>query len=391
MSKIIALRPHQLVPRSTTTHMHELVRNFVSLYDGCTEVAGEFLAWVFLVLLGHILGRQVHFLYPTEQYLNLFVLLLGKTGFLKKDTAIRLVTHFMGPVGTIHSLDNISSPEGLITQLAKQNSLLLSISEFSSLVMTAQRRHGNALVPALCKLFDAPPRYSLPTRNDPLVAEAPYLSLIAATTPERAQQELTLSHLDSGFLNRIAPIVSSEQRVVACPSLPAEPDIEDLRKLLVGRIRCVEGGATLTFSRRSEDAFRFYYEDLKARQFAMTDELAQAVARVDLHCRKLAGLFSVLSGETTVSETNMSLAIRIAVSLEETYRDLVEEIGASALYKIQMRIQKAIQTSGPIVRRELQQRIGGKNCNAVQFNMVLDALIKAGAIKKDNGKLKWVP
>lgn len=221
--------------------------------------------WVAVGVISSVLRRQVFFdmgyyyIYP-----NSYIILVSPPGRCKKSTAMRIGRRMMDGVPDIkYSTDSVTR-ERLIQDMSQSNKNGQSaMTAFSSEFATMLTSSGMDMVVFLTDIFDSPIEWSHSTKmGGTQKIKAPWLQVIAGTTPDWISRAMPLDTVGIGLTSRTIFVYADTPRV-----RPARPKLsqaqKDLRDLLVRDLNHI---ATLSGEYKfSEDADKFFDEWFQAR------------------------------------------------------------------------------------------------------------------------------
>jgi hypothetical protein len=358
-----------------------------------TEAPDAYHLGAALVSAGLVLGRSCYTVQGRRVYPNVYALLMGPSG-IKKDTAMERGELVLAPPSLrtpeYIRLPNISSAEGLIEQMKGGQPVLVTISEMSTLLKQAKREGTSNIIPWLTSLYDCPPEARLPTRKDPITAKAPYLCVLAASTPDWFDADVTDDLIRGGFLGRFLFFTGDPK-----PALPRPPEpnplallalrtrlyevADGLRKM--GRQGGDESGVAIPLS---DDAGRWFdaWYPRHARP-GDTDDLATLFRRVPMFVQKIAMLYAVLDGQVEITAADLELALEV-VKLSQAYvRGRYARWGASEDARLGTRMLEYIHANDcKITRRQIRMRFGGRVKTGV-FEAVIRNLIVYELLAQD--------
>lgn len=278
----------------------------------------------FVTVAGVYLGRRAMSKIGTvEHFPLLHTILVGPSGQSRKDTAISAATSFfeqaaLGPGGRHYdmpyeTLTHLSTAEGLLQFMSETNPrTLIYSSEFDEILKNARREVSSTLMSFITRLWNCPPRAHLPTRKDPLVVEAPFLALLAATTPEALARYVDRNNIEQGMANRTLFIYGEGKGII-----PHPPDINDeARKELWRDITFAVDRACGSFRRftMTPGATALdgsWYIGVRTREYPSAVERTLS-ERLQANARRVALVLSAVNGETAISEGAMQAGIALA-------------------------------------------------------------------------------
>jgi hypothetical protein len=142
---------------------------------------------------GALIGRGTSVRWFGEEVFgNLYTVLIGRTGRSRKDTAIKraLLTMQHQDGRELKRMPftvqrDVSSAEGLIQVLKNHPNTLIYLSEMTNLLKNARRKGTSTILDRMLEAWDTPDVLENLNKTSPIVADRPYLSVIAATQPTR--------------------------------------------------------------------------------------------------------------------------------------------------------------------------------------------------------------
>src|SRR5262245_46214767 len=179
----------------------------------------------FLALAGNAMGRTAYYLVEDDRHhTNLFAVLVGESSKARKGTSLGRVRAIMKIADQGWSDDRLkgglSSGEGLINEVRDQRKewnrkegreeivdpgisdkrLMIVEPEFAGALAVAER-HGNTISTLIRRAWDGDKLQSM-TKNSPLCATDPHISLIGHITEDELRARLTRTDMANGFANR---------------------------------------------------------------------------------------------------------------------------------------------------------------------------------------------
>jgi len=160
---------------------------------------------------------------------NLWILMLGVSSFSRKTTAIRPVRRFAN-AGTLNQLPDTFTPESLIEDLANNQKAYHLKDECAQILNGMNKKtYMSDLRDLFCSLYDGDPftrklKSKIGTQTI-FKADAPYLSMQWATTPDNFYKSTTILDSTSGFLLRFMPVFPQYRKGVMGIEM-GNPDIE---------------------------------------------------------------------------------------------------------------------------------------------------------------------
>jgi hypothetical protein len=198
-----------------------------------TEACDAYHLGTALVYAGLLAGRRVSTHLGRTLFPNLFLTLVGETGKSRKDTALARGASFFAATpaapeqfvaAPFSTLRGVTSGEGLIDHLSENPTTLLYLSELSTMVRRARRQGTLTLMPTLIELWDCNSRIDLSRAGKDGLrgVDRPFLSLLAATTPQTLADDMTGADIESGFANRVLWVFGVSTEALDDPPRPDE-------------------------------------------------------------------------------------------------------------------------------------------------------------------------
>lgn len=352
-----------------------------------TEAAEEFLWAVFLLVVGLLLGRNVHFEMPSRHYPNFYALLIGLTGDARKSTAMRFGRELLRKLGDCAEvLTGLVSIEALYDRLEKQPGTvaLIDSDEFRSLmaVATARRATSNML-PHLNSLFDCPANASIDRHGDASTHVVdPFVSLITATPKEYVEDLITGLEASGGTLNRFIIIEGRRQRPKPFVKNPSDAQWQRLTDPLAAiRDYWAAKPSRLDFDAEAAQLWEEFYVAWSAEREKRTPLAQNLTARTFVHVYKIALVYAALALEKTITAPTLATAISIGEWLEGNALRAFSTVGISPITKASDLVLGKIKSLGRVPRRELQQWCGSRKIDAKLFGEVIKLGIENGHIR----------
>ncbi len=369
---------------------HGWFKAYLDLVEPTTEAPDAFHLGAALTLAGAMIGRRVRTEYASDPlYANLYTVLIGPSGSSRKDTAIkRALTIPQLQLGAdfvqtpFHVVTDVASAEGLVTILKDNPNTLLYVTELSTLKRNASRKATQTILPRLIEAWDTPAVLQNLTKNQPIQAVRPYLSVVAATQPGTLALEMTEEDIHSGFGNRWLYVVGAGK-----PARPTPPplDKEAAWKLygeLAGAIRRYGEGKVLPVDPGTQERWDAWYVNQQGESGRNEDEDAMRVRHATL-IRKIALIYAVADGAAAISDDHLAAAIALVDWMWTHVRALLKEWGVGVDVQIEERIKAALRKHEAMPRRLLQMRTAGRRWSARDFAAVFRAMQENGTLAVD--------
>lgn len=290
-----------------------------------------------LQALSMAVGRAASISYGRETYCNLYSVIVGPPGSLRKSTTVsRARTVIREAFGTnfvciarsaasgpglleLFTEEELSGNRTILSPIPGQR-VLLDEPEFTALLKKTRRKGTADLAEVLIDLYDGDD-ISPRTRVRPIRVEQPFFGIISTTTPENLDANLTGLDIECGLLPRFCLFYGVERPPMA---YPAAPDLGTLRSLADG-LRQIQRHAEQVGSlgmRRLEGDSRglwtMIYETLSQRTRSTSGSVRAMLERISVHVIKLALLYALQAGHVEIEVEDLQRAALVGTYLAET-------------------------------------------------------------------------
>jgi hypothetical protein len=305
-----------------------IVGDIVDAFAPHTEAHPIAIATQFIVAFGNAVGRgPCFYVGETRHGVNEFAVIVGRSARARKgdslNIALRPLKDADGGWAT-RVMSGLSSGEGLISTLAIDPSdgrLLVIETEFASPLKHGTRQ-GNILSNVLRDAWDSRDTLQTLTRNSPLRADHPHISIIAHCTPEDLTTYLSDVDAANGFGNRFLFVLVDRAQLLASPSKASNDVIRRLAD---------EVGNTLQFARRigqlqrdpdGESYWQKLYPWLSEDKPGLVGKLT---ARSEAHVVRLSALYALLARRREITTDDIHAARRLWEFSERSVRAIFGE------------------------------------------------------------------
>lgn len=314
-------------PQINESAFYGLAGKICNAIDPHTESDKAALLVQLLTAFGNVIGRSGYFLAESKRHHgNLFVLIVGKSSKARKGSGFSQITNLFSGIREdwfkYRIQRGLSSGEGLIAKV-KDNSetdlpndpfsastdkrLFVFESEFGS-VLKMFSRDGNTLSQILRSCWDGEDLQTM-TRNEPLIAKDPHISLAGHITMDELGHLLSANEIANGFANRLIFVFSQRSKSLPQSGSVPEEDLKimqtELEQSVAFALTCQE----IPFSLSASALWADLYEKLNAEgPERIVDKLS---ARATPQIRRLALLLAMVNRESQISENCLRAALEI--------------------------------------------------------------------------------
>lgn len=365
-------------------------------YTRETESSDQFHYWTAISVLGAITKRQVWLDFDYFKiFPNHYIILVGPPA-ARKSIATRIGVDIADSVGIRRFSDKITGA-ALIRDLSESTEKKVQTNEvelYSPMLIYASElgvflgpdAYGSGVIADLTDLYDCPAKWEKKTiARDSETIIAPYISLLAATTPQTLKDCLPPGAVGQGFTSRIIFVWASQRRKrVPIPSWGSEHTM--LQGNLVNDLKHIMTlHGSFTFSPAGLQVYKEYYMGHPEPEEAFEDERLRAyAARKDVHMLKLAMCLSLADkDELILTEREISGAIESFNWLDQGLPAVFASQGRSASSEDVIRVYRQIEsatkrigwiTHGDLVKRNYNQ------LSSTELEVVIKTLQDAGAV-----------
>lgn len=370
-----------------------------------TEAADAFHLGAMLTVVGAMIGRTIGMQQGSDViYPNLFTILVGASGWSRKDTAIdRAMDHIRRmPKGllSVETIEpffaettDITSAEGLLKELkeAKNHRLLARISEITSVFVNMERPGTKNLGDRLIRLWDNPAVTQVARSNDATKIENPSFSMIAATQPGRLATAMTHEHVISGLANRGLWIAGSRKCVMYKPPAVNINASWALYTDLVDAVNSYKGKALLPIDPGVDALCEPWYRKITADDGSVSEESESMRSRHQTLANKIALIYAVSDQSDAIYAEHMEPAIAFVEWMWSNLQILMKTWGISNFNHIQQRIESVLREKGSMNKRELSRQCSNRRWNIAEYNAVLAALQRSDRVFIDPQGIVSIP
>jgi len=391
-----------------------------------------------LTCIGALLGRSVMVHYAEELYPNFYAVLEGPTGISRKSSATRKAVMTIRDVdptlivrrglSTIEGMINLlKAPteeeiqeytdkltafnKGLLTSEPEKPTpifehegrrLLIQLDEFTQLLKKARQESSSTLIYGLTSAYDMPETLDNPTKENPMSAHKPCVSVIGLTTKAWLEHALNYEDLLGGFVNRFIFFAGEPKDPIPFPPKPDKKlwegimaFLQTVRYLHHHHSEKQRSSHEFTLTDEAMDVWDKYYRDWHKRQRESSNDMMTALyQRLPNHAMKTALVYAVLEyddGADKITGEQIRASIDFANYAEEVYTYLFRGFGFSQRSRIEATIEDKLREKA-MTRRDLSRFISSA-ISSHDLTNAIDDMIRIGKVseiqrqeKATNGK-----
>lgn len=331
-----------------------LLPNWIQAYLAYTaesESPEEYHKWTAISVIAGALRRRVFFdmgyfiLYP-----NNYIVLVGPPGRCKKSTAMRIGRGMLTEIAGIKFTTDSVTRERLIQDLTQafsdgHSSMTAYSSEFATLLTSS----GMDMVSFLTDIYDAPTLWQHSSKSGGTnTIKAPYLNMIAATTPDWIAKAMPMDTVGIGLTSRIVFVYQDTPRVK--PPFPKLSDQQiQLKTLLVHDLNqmATMGGQFMLSPEGKQFYTDWYLSRLEIPNPTGDSRLNGYFERKPMHVLKLAMVIAAsLTNDMVLDTLSIEVALGLLEQVEEKMPKVFANVGKNPLSADIDEIEAAIVAGG---------------------------------------------
>lgn len=307
---------------------HGLAGMFVHSVEKDTEACPEVLLVSFLAAFGSAVGRGPFFRIEDDEHgVNLFVAIVGKSAKGRKGTSWRRVRKVFAAADPKWAADRVvsglRSGEALIDAVRDQrvklngkgepelldegvaDKRLLVLEEELASVLRLMQREGSTISPVVRQAWDRADLRNL-SKGSPARATGASISILGHITQAELRRSLDRTELANGFANRFLFCAAYRARKLADGGAPI--DATRWGELIAEALRKAQQVGEVVRDAQARALWHQIYEDLSADRPGL---LGEVTSRAEAQVTRLALLFALIDGVSTIAEAHLRAALEI--------------------------------------------------------------------------------
>lgn len=382
-------------PTLESAALHGLAGDVVRAIDPHTEGDPVAILGNFLVMFGSAIGRSPHVrVGATRHGVNEFIVHVGETSRARKGTAHHEVFRLFAiadPAWCTRVLGGLSSGEGLIhavrdasyklnrdgnevlADAGVDDKRMLAVEpEFASVLRVASR-DGSTLSELLRRGWDGDTLRTL-TKNSPLVATAPHISLSGHITKTELLRELTETSQANGWANRHLFLCVRRSKLLPHGGALADAEVSHLARRVSLALSEARKRSELHRDAETNEMWEAVYPALTAERPGM---LGAITARAEAHVLRLSLMYALLDGAAQIQRPHLEAALAVWQYCEDSARFV---FGDSTGDPVADQILHALRQNGKLTQTQISE-LFGKNQKAGRLQQALATLLNAGLVR----------
>lgn len=379
-------------------HFPDWLSAFVE-YAGYGEAPPKMYFWAGVSAIAGALRRKVWIDQRFFKWIpNFYIVFVAPPGIISKSTTMATAMDLLSEVPGVKFGPDISTSEALIVALEgaresfeyrgeyhPMSPLTIASSELGSLL----RMDDYSMIMLLIEMWDNKKKQDKQTKTSGNnFIEAPWVNLLACTTPSWISENFQESTVGGGLASRIIFIYADKkEKLVAYPSKAVPPGHEQFRQRLIEDLRKISeitGEYVLT-----PDAIRWgelWYSKLWGqRPEHLGDErFGGYLARKQTHIHKLAiVLAAARSNRLEITAEDLATAEEMVSDLENNMPEVFRQIGRNQLSIEADRFLDYCKRRGRVSFREAYNYVHREFPSFQRFEDMLQGCLKSGKLKME--------
>lgn len=378
--------------------LHGPVGAYLRALDGHSEADPCAVLVQLLAAFGNMIGRGPHFYVEGSRHaLNLFVAVVGKTSRARKGTSLGRVLEVANLIDEPWSENNImhgglSSGQGLIHRVRDpseaQNSKekddpgvmdkrLFVVEEELSKLFRIRKQDTSTIMEVLRTAWDGR-TLTIATRNKPLVATNPHITVIGHTTRHELLSVLDGMDMANGVVNRFLWVFAERSRFLPMGGTDFRPNANQFR----AAAEIAKKAGNILMTEACQEKWESIYAHLERdRDGGVIDE---ATGRSSPQVRRLACLYTLLDGCARTDVVHLDAALAVWDYCENTAKHLFE---CRVINPVAAKILVMLRKAGPsgLPRNEIRRGLSG-HVEAPMVQAALNELSRRTLIRKIEAK-----
>ena len=290
--------------------LHGLAGDIVEALDPYTEADKSAVLFNVLAMFGTFVGPKPRMIVDGSIYTaRIFVVVVGNTARARKSTATAQTRRLFADVDEERCDDSIrsgfASGEALIKELAEADDprCLIVEPEFAT-VLARAGRDSSILSMTMRYTWDGG-AVANRRASGSVVAKDHHVGVIAQTTREELQRQLSATEQANGFANRFLFVAAKRSKHLADAPMPPDKLYKDLARRITAVATKAQGIGVM---KRSEDgrlAWEEIYNNIDDDVHGMYGAL---VARAEAQMLRLQMLYALLDGSSEISMEHVAAA-----------------------------------------------------------------------------------
>lgn len=385
-------------PKPEIAAYHGLAGEVVTALLPHTESDPVALLVQYLASFGNVIGRGPYFQVENDQHFgNIFAILVGESSKSRKGTSAGRIRRIFESVDSDWAQTRIcggmSSGEGVLMQVRDEvmrpikgvmvvvdvgvsdKRLLLDEREFFQ-ALAVMRREGNILSRIIRDAWDCREIIATLTKNSPIRATRPFISIIGHITGHELLQMLDRTSMANGYANRFLFICVRRSK-----SLPhgGAADDEIINALGTKTLAVVEAARPRDRLIRSAEANKLWEEVYPKLSEGGPGLLGAITGRAEAQTMRLALLYALLDASDHIEKVHLEAGLALWTFCDASARRIFGDLLGDTLAD---EILRALRTAGAQgMSRSDMHGLFNRNRSGDEIGRALQLLLTSGRVR----------
>jgi hypothetical protein len=388
--------------------LHGVAGEIIEAIEPHTEADPAAMLMQFLTCFGSLIGRNAYFVLDgSKHFTNLFLIVVGASATGRKGTSFQHVKNLLNTIDSnwVNNCiaEGLSSGEGLIytvrdpvysvgkegnkiiSDLGCEDKRLTTVeSEFMN-TLGVMTRQGNTLSAMIRRAWNGETLATL-TKNSPLRATDPHISLIGHITKNEYLKGISKTETSNGFVNRFLHCASKRSKSLPIGGKLHTVDFVPIIQQLHNAVEFARSTNEMKMDKYAIELWRDNYEHLVG-EGKRTGLLAEVTARATGHVVRMAMIYSLLDLSNVITPIHLDAALECWRYAEDSAKYV---FGNTASDPIAEQIFKALKSNENGLTQNQLRDLFSRNISSSRIKVALSLLLESGHIglrkeKLDNG------
>lgn len=371
-------------------------------YATITETPELIHRWCGISALASVLRRRVWFDQVRFTWFpGLYVVIVAPPGILSKSTSADIAMELVRAVPGIKFGPDSVTWQSLVETFAGsseefqigdkffvQSPITLLASEFGNLIDFEDKKMVNLFI----TLWDGRPRFEKQTKssgND--MVEAPWINMLACTTPHWISDNMSQTTIGGGFTSRCIFVYGdTKEKLVPLLDEMVDPEADStVKRALINDLEHISVNLAGKFilSQAAREWMHVWYKNLWTNVYnpENPDFLNGYLSRKQTHLCKLAMILSISRGDSLqIDVSDFSEAEALLRKTEDTFQKVFSKIGLTDTSANIEKILTLLSRKREVSFHELYRTVHAVFPDIRDFNNIFAGLKQAGYIRTEN-------
>jgi Protein of unknown function (DUF3987) len=353
-----------------------------------------------LIAFGNAAGRGPHVnVGPDRHGLNLNAVIVGKSSKARKGMSSNAVKNLMRSADSFWTEDRVmsglSTGEGLIYAVRDRvvtenkngelivvdegvsDKRLLAIESEFARPLKLMTREGNILSIIIRQGWDGDTLQTL-TRNSPLKATDPHISIIGHTTEQEVLRLLSETDTSNGFANRFLWLLVKRSQALPFGGEWSKVDTAALVKRLSVALQFARNTGEITWGESASKIWESVYEELSEGE---TGLFGAATSRAEAQALRLSAIYAVMDKSRTIEVDHLLAGLAVWEYAEQSARRI---FGDATGDPVADKIMEALKEKPKGLTRNEIRDLFARHRSSTRIDQALNHLQELGRVRSES-------